>query len=134
MQSPFRDLPGRPLVLVAEDDPGIRDMLSIILESSGFEVVAVEDGPTALAAGEQHEPDVALLDVMMPGIDGIAVARTLRDRRPELPIILVSARTEDTDVWEGWASGIDSYVTKPFDVDALVAEIDRVLEARRNAA
>lgn len=113
--------------LVAEDDPNIRSMLAMSLELEGYDVISVADGGSAIQILDEESVDVVLLDVMMPVKSGYDVVRHLRSSAAaETPVIMVSAKTSDDDVWEGWRVGVDSYVTKPYDVDLLVAEMERV--------
>lgn len=116
--------------LVAEDDPGIRAMLAMSLELEGYDVISVADGGAAIQILEEEPVDVVLLDVMMPVKSGYEVVRHLRESAAACtPVIMVSAKASDDDVWEGWRIGVDSYVTKPYDVDLLVAEMERVTGA-----
>lgn len=113
--------------LVAEDDPNIRSMLAMSLELEGYDVISVADGGSAIEILDEESVDVVLLDVMMPVKSGYEVVQHLRSSAAaETPVIMVSAKTSDDDVWEGWRVGVDSYITKPYDVDLLVAEMDRV--------
>ena len=113
--------------LVAEDDPNIRSMLAMSLELEGYDVISVADGGSAIEILDGECVDVVLLDVMMPVKSGYEVVQHLRSSAAaETPVIMVSAKTSDDDVWEGWRVGVDSYITKPYDVDLLVAEMERV--------
>lgn len=115
-------------VLVVDDDPEIRNMLRISLALEGFRVECVADGASALEAVENKQPDVMLLDIMMPVLDGYSVMKHLHeapDAAP-MPVIILSAKAGDEDLWEGWRCGVDSYITKPLDLDVLLSEIDRV--------
>lgn len=118
-------------VLVVDDDPAIRQMLEMTLSFEGFEVDCVGDGAEALEHIRRRRPDVILLDLMMPVMDGIQVATALRsfEETAHIPIIVLTARANETDVWNGWQSGVDSYITKPFAMDPLLAELSRVLAA-----
>jgi two-component system response regulator MtrA len=113
-------------LLVVEDDPSLREVIGIGLEGEGFRVALAEDGPAALLAFASRPPDLVLLDVMLPGLDGFAVCRELR-KVSLVPIIMLTARTSTTDVVCGLESGADDYVTKPFDFSELVARIRSVL-------
>ena len=112
-------------VLVVDDDPSVRTLLEMVLEVEGFSVQCAADGETALGMIADERPDVLLVDVMMPGIDGRALTRQLRTdpRTADLPIVICSALADDPDQWEAWASGANSFVPKPFDVNRLVAEL-----------
>ena len=122
-------------LLVVEDDPSLREVISIGLEGEGFGVAVAEDGPAALLAFASRKPDLVLLDVMLPGLDGFAVCREVR-KVSLVPIIMLTARASAADVVRGLESGADDYVTKPFDFSVLVARIRSVLRraAVREAA
>jgi len=117
-------------VLVVEDDPRIARFLELELTHEGFEVKTVHDGYDALLAVEEFQPDVALVDIMIPGIDGVEFTRRIRERRDDVGIIMVTALGEKKDKLEGFESGADDYVVKPFDIEELVARINAV--ARRS--
>lgn len=107
---------------MVDDDIAIAEMIGIVLRGQGFEVVTAPDGASALDAFDRMRPDVVLLDLMLPGMDGIEVCRELR-RRSGVPIIMLTARTDTADVVEGLEAGADDYLTKPFEPDELVARI-----------
>lgn len=109
-------------VLVVDDDPALAEMLGIILHNEGLEVTHVADGSTAVQAFRDSKPDVVLLDVMLPGIDGVEVCRRIR-AEALTPIIMLTARTDTVDVVLGLESGADDYVTKPFKPQELVARV-----------
>jgi two-component system phosphate regulon response regulator PhoB len=117
--------PARPVVLVMEDDPALREVLQALLESEGFVVDAVEDGIAGLKRIEQGGIDVVLLDLMLPDLNGLEVCRRVRLREDEvyLPVIMLTALTSETQRHAGFAAGADDYVSKPFDASDL---IDRV--------
>jgi DNA-binding response OmpR family regulator len=110
-------------VLVADDDRDIRDLVAFKLRHAGIEVTAVADGTQALDALRRDCPDVALLDVMMPGLSGIDVVREARkeERFATLPMFLLTAKADSDDVEEGYAAGATDYVTKPFNLRELLA-------------
>lgn len=114
------------LLLVVEDDPSLREVISIGLGGEGFRVALAEDGPSALLAFASQTPDLVLLDVMLPGLDGFSVCRELR-KVSLAPIIMLTARASTGDVIQGLESGADDYVSKPFDFSELVARIRSVL-------
>lgn len=116
-------------VLVAEDDPITRDGLREILENEGYRVVAAADGAEALALFERESPDFVCLDVMMPGRDGFAVCRALREQHPAVPIVFISAKGEEIDKVVGLELGADDFIVKPFGVREVVARVRAV--ARR---
>ncbi|WP_106507126.1 MtrAB system response regulator MtrA [Brachybacterium timonense] len=109
-------------ILVVDDDQAIAEMVGIVLRAKGFDVVTTPDGASALESFEHLAPDVVLLDLMLPGIDGIEVCRRLR-RDSDVPIIMLTARSDTADVVEGLEAGADDYLTKPFEPEELVARI-----------
>lgn len=111
-----------PRILVVDDDPSISEMVSIILRGRGFDVETAFDGLTALTMLRSIEPDVVLLDLMLPGMDGIEVCRQLRETS-NIPVIMLTARTDTIDVVEGLEAGADDYLTKPFEPEELIARI-----------
>lgn len=112
-------------VLVVDDDPALRAMLEMVLELEGMEVRVAANGHEALEQLALERPDVLVLDVMMPGLDGWGVAERVRQdpRLADLPIIFCTAKTGADATWRGWQLGAASYVAKPFDNDALLAQI-----------
>ena len=121
----------RPLVLVADDDPDILALVRFRLERDGYEVLSAPDGETALDLALARTPDLALLDVMMPRLDGYEVTRRLRQHSPTtaIPIILLTARVQEPDVKLGIEAGADDYVTKPFSPQALGERVQAALGA-----
>jgi DNA-binding response OmpR family regulator len=117
-------------VLVVDDETRIREIVRGYLESEGFEVAEARDGDTALETARDWQPDLVVLDVMMPGTDGIEVLRRLRTTS-DVPVILLTARSEEVDTLVGLSVGADDYITKPFSPRELVARIKTVL--RRGA-
>ncbi|MFE7523976.1 two-component system response regulator CseB [Streptomyces halstedii] len=113
-------------VLFVEDDDVIREATQLALERVGFTVTAVPDGLLGLEAFRADRPDIALLDVMVPGLDGVSLCRRIRDEST-VPVIMLSARADAIDVVLGLEAGADDYVTKPFDGAVLVARIRAVL-------
>ena len=113
-------------VLIIDDDPDFQEFVCALFELEGYEPHAAFDGPTGLELYEQVHPDVILLDVMMPGMDGYEVCRRLRnDLGSTTPVIFVSARAEDQDLDRGREAGADDYVTKPFDFPRLMETVAR---------
>lgn len=110
-------------ILLVEDDPGIRRGLGDALESEGYAVVTAADGPHALELGMTQDPDLIVLDVMLPGFDGFEVLRRLRDDGVETPVILLTARGLERDRVRGLDLGADDYVVKPFNLKELLARI-----------
>ena len=119
------------VVLVVDDEPGIVEILTAYLQRDGFEVVAAGDGIQALETARQIRPDLVVLDLTLPGLDGYEVFRELR-RDGDMPVIMLTAKTEDTDKLVGLGLGADDYVTKPFNPQEVVARAKAVL--RRTAA
>jgi DNA-binding response OmpR family regulator len=119
----------RPLILVADDDPDIRSLVELRLEKSGYDVVAAGDGEQAFATALERAPDIALLDVMMPKLDGYEVTQRLREHEAtrHLPIILLTARVQETDIARGVEAGADDYVKKPFSTNDLRDRVQAVL-------
>ncbi|MDI3388894.1 response regulator transcription factor [Streptomyces sp. B-S-A8] len=113
-------------VLFVEDDDVIREATQLALERDGFVVTAMPDGLSGLDAFRSDRPDIALLDVMVPGLDGVSLCRRIRDEST-VPVIMLSARADSIDVVLGLEAGADDYVTKPFDGAVLVARIRAVL-------
>jgi DNA-binding response OmpR family regulator len=116
-----------PLVLIADDEMDILNLVRVRLERSGFRVVATYSGDEALRLAREHKVDIAVLDVMMPGMTGLDVAKALRAEQPGLPIILLTARTEEADVRAGFAAGANAYVTKPFSPQELESRVTELL-------
>ncbi len=114
-------------ILVAEDDPEIRQALSRILGYEGYDVVAVNDGAAALEAVGQGTVDMAVLDVMMPFVDGLTVCRKVRSSGNGLPILILTARHETSDKVAGLDAGADDYLAKPFEMEELLARIRALL-------
>ena len=119
-------------LLIADDDPQLVRALRITLSSQGYEVVTAVDGPDAVAQAAKERPDLVLLDLGMPGLDGIDVIHALRGWMTG-PIIVVSGRTGSADKVDALDAGADDYVTKPFQMDELLARL-RALSRRRGAA
>jgi len=114
-------------VLVVEDDPAIRRGVMAALAFAGYEVLEAGDGPRGLALAEAAEVDLVLLDVVLPGTDGLEILRRVRESRPTRPVILLTARAAEDDRVGGLAAGADDYVVKPFSVRELLARVEAVL-------
>jgi DNA-binding response OmpR family regulator len=121
-------------ILVVEDDTHIRTGLMDALESEGYQAVAAADGKQALALAGQHNFDLMLLDIMMPGISGYEVCREIRRKDVRTPIIMVTAKGEEVDKVVGLELGADDYITKPFGVRELLARVAAVLRRSRARA
>jgi two-component system, OmpR family, response regulator MtrA len=120
-------------IVVADDDPDVRDLVQFKLEQSGIEVVSVKDGGAALEACQRGAPDLVLLDVMMPGMSGLDVCRTLRQatETSTVPVILLTARAQESDIAQGFEAGADDYVVKPFSPRELSSRVQAVLARSR---
>jgi two-component system OmpR family response regulator len=121
-------------VLVVDDEEYIRDLVASSLRLAGFTARAVSDGSQALAAVEHNAPDLVILDVRLPGIDGFEVCRTLRAAGSDVPVIFLTARDTPEDRVSGFTKGGDDYVTKPFSLDELIARVRAVLRRSQPAA
>lgn len=117
-------------IVIVEDEPNITEVVSLYFNRAGFEVVSFTNGLVALDAISNHTPDLVILDVMLPGMDGFTLIRLLRDRS-DVPIILLTARQEETDRIAGLELGADDYVTKPFSPQELVSRVRAVLRRSR---
>ncbi|MCU1374813.1 MAG: putative OmpR family two-component response regulator [Actinomycetia bacterium] len=114
-------------VLVVDDEEYIRDLVSSAMRIAGFDVRNAGDGPAALSAITEHQPDLVILDVGLPGLDGFEVCRRLRDDGNGTPVIFLTARDANEDKVSGFTKGGDDYVTKPFSLEELVARVRAVL-------
>ena len=117
-------------IVVADDDADIRDLVVFKLEQSGHDVVAVGDGAAAVDACRDAVPDLAVLDVMMPGMTGFDACRALRadPALAGIPVILLTARAQEADIEQGFSAGADDYVVKPFSPRELASRVATVLE------
>ncbi|HXT92322.1 MAG TPA: response regulator, partial [Trebonia sp.] len=122
------DLPGR--IVIVDDDPTVADVVGRYLVRDGHTVECVHDGHEALRRIAEQQPDLVVLDLMLPGIDGLEVCRRLRERWP-IPVVMLTALGDETDRLAGFEIGADDYVTKPFSPRELVARLRAVL--RRTA-
>lgn len=119
-----------PLILVVDDEPKIVRLARDYLEKNGFRVVTAADGQSALTTARREKPDLVILDLMLPNIDGREVCRILR-RESDIPIIMLTALSEEIDQVTGLEIGADDYITKPFSVRALVARVRALLRRTR---
>jgi two-component system alkaline phosphatase synthesis response regulator PhoP len=119
-----------PTVLVVDDDPVIQKLLQVNFEMEGYDVVIAGDGEEGLALAREEQPDLVLLDVMMPKMNGLDVAAAMRsDATTEgIPIIMLSAKAQASDVQAGLDLGVDDYVTKPFDPLELLERVGAILD------
>ena len=120
-------------ILVVDDDPEIREFVKTNLESEGFEVEVAGSGPEALEFAVDRPPALVLLDVMMPGMDGLTTLRHLRNDVPtaNVPVVMLTAKPRAADRVKGLDLGADDYITKPFDVEELVARVRSVIQIGR---
>jgi two-component system response regulator MtrA len=116
-------------ILVADDDVDIRELVEFKLSTLGHDVVAVADGAAAIDACRAERPDLAVLDVMMPGVSGLDAIRAIRadPALADLPVILLTARAQESDVETGFDSGADDYITKPFSPRELASRVQALL-------
>ncbi|WP_287153893.1 response regulator [Candidatus Solincola tengchongensis] len=116
-------------ILIVDDDATMANLLFTVLEFEGFQPLKALSGEEAIRLVMEEAPDLVLLDIMMPEMDGFEVLASLRNdpRTERIPVIMLTARTEDRDMFEGWRRGADEYVTKPFDPHRLVEVIREVL-------
>jgi DNA-binding response OmpR family regulator len=113
-------------ILIADDDEDVRETITFNLQMLGYQVTGVGNGEDALRVARQMVPELIILDLMMPELNGFEVLASLRGHPAtrEVPVVVLSARAADADVWEGWKAGADYYITKPFVLDELIHFID----------
>ena len=116
-------------LLIADDEAGIRSLVRITLKSDAYEILEAADGKQALALAREHNPTLALLDVMMPNLTGFEVCRALKGdpATARTAVVMLTARASDADIEEGQAAGADEYLTKPFSPQALLRKVDEML-------
>jgi DNA-binding response OmpR family regulator len=115
-------------ILIVEDDPTIGRFVELELAHAGNQVTRCVDGECALDALDAETPDLVILDLMLPGIDGIEIARKIRDRGLKMPILMLTARSETQDVVAGFDAGADDYLRKPFEIPELLARVSALLK------
>ena len=122
----------KPTILVADDEEDVRELVTYRLTRSGYDVIGARDGLEALELATQRAPDLMVLDVMMPKLDGYELTRRVRAEEAlrSIPVILLTARSQETDVDRGFEVGADDYLRKPFNPDELVARVRAVLGRR----
>jgi DNA-binding response OmpR family regulator len=118
----------KPIILLCEDDPNLGLILKNFLELNDMEVILERDGRLGLAAFQREKIDLCLLDVMMPKMDGFALAEEIRDINPDVPLFFLSAKSMKEDQIKGYNLGADDYITKPFDSDVLLLKIKAILK------
>ena len=121
-------------ILVIEDEPNIRELILYNLKTNGYEAVAAEDGIMGITMVHREKPDLILLDIMLPEKNGYEICRELRDEGSETPIIIITAKTEETDKVMGLEYGADDYISKPFGIREMMARIKAVLRRYENTA
>jgi two-component system response regulator MprA len=121
-------------ILVAEDDQALRESLARVLRFEGYEAILAADGGEALEQVDRQRPDLLLLDVMMPHVDGLTACRRLRERGEQLPVLMLTARHAVSDRVEGLDAGADDYLVKPFSIDEMLARIRALLRRPTNDA
>jgi two-component system phosphate regulon response regulator PhoB len=123
---------GKPTILVADDEEDVRELVAYRLTRSGYEVIDAADGEEAFRLASERPPDLMVLDVMMPRLDGYELTRRVRAEESlrAVPVILLTARSQETDVGRGFEVGADDYLKKPFNPDELVARVRAVLGRR----
>jgi DNA-binding response OmpR family regulator len=120
------DTPAQRLILVVEDEPALADAVVARLAAAGFDTLHAGDGPGAVAAVREHRPDAVVLDVMLPGFDGLEVCRRIQREWPT-PVLMLTARDAEADLLAGLGSGADDYLTKPFSMRELIARVQALL-------
>lgn len=120
-------------VLVVEDDPNLRQLMSVFLRRNGFEVMRAQDGEEALSIMESAMPDLIICDIMMPRMDGFTLTRDLRQAYPELPILMVTAREALEDKRKAFSMGTDDYMVKPIELDEMLLRVNALLRRSRIA-
>jgi DNA-binding response OmpR family regulator len=122
----------KPTILVADDEEDVRELVAYRLTRSGYEVIDAADGEEAFRLASERPPDLMVLDVMMPRLDGYELTRRVRAEESlrAVPVILLTARSQETDVGRGFDVGADDYLKKPFNPDELVARVRAVLGRR----
>ncbi|MEO6734193.1 MAG: response regulator transcription factor [Ferruginibacter sp.] len=118
----------KPKILICEDDTNLGMVLKNYLELNDYEVILERDGRLGLAAFQREKFDICLLDVMMPNMDGFALAEEIRDINPDVPLFFLSAKTMKDDIIQGYKLGADDYITKPFDSEVLLLKIKAILK------
>src|SRR6202008_402597 len=118
----------KPKILLCEDDPNLGMVLKNYLELNDYDVVLERDGKLGLAGFQREKFDICLLDVMMPNMDGFALAEAIRDINPDVPLFFLSAKTMKDDIIQGYKLGADDYITKPFDSEVLLLKIKAILK------
>jgi len=121
-------------ILAVDDEKHIVRLVQINLQKEGYDVITASNGQEALDKIASEKPDLVIMDVMMPQMDGFEALKTLKSQpeTSELPVIMLTAKAQDADVFEGWKSGADLYLTKPFNPSELMSFVKRILQDREN--
>jgi len=122
-------------ILAVDDEVHMTKLISLHLEKAGYQVTVASDGAQALEMFDQVNPDLVVLDIMMPILDGWGVLKALKEdaNRAEVPVIMLTSRSQDADITRGWQEGVDSYLTKPFNPLELVTLVRRILDEEEDA-
>ena len=123
-----------PLMLIVEDEPALSRGLCDVFRGQGFDVIAAQDGEAGLDAALTQKPDLILLDVMLPRVNGFEICRAVREAAVDVPILMLTAKGQESDIVMGLNLGADDYITKPFRVNELVARVHAFLRRRRAPA
>lgn len=118
-------------ILVVDDERHIVRLVQVNLERAGYQIVTAYDGVEALEKVKSEDPDMVVLDVMMPRMDGFEVLKNLQadPRTQDIPVIMLTAKAQDADIFRGWASGVSSYLTKPFNPRELLVFVERIFQS-----
>ena len=118
-------------ILIVDDERHIVRLVEVNLERAGYDVISAYDGIEALEKVESEKPEMIILDVMMPRMDGFEVLKKLRSdaATKEIPVIMLTAKAQDADIFKGWSSGVDSYLTKPFNPRELLTFVERIFQS-----
>jgi DNA-binding response OmpR family regulator len=125
-------MPENARILIVDDEPDLLDMVSLRMEANGYQVIRASDGEEGLDKARNESPDLIILDLMLPKIDGYKVCRMLKfdEKYKKIPVILFSARTQAIDMKLGAEVGADAYLTKPFEPDTLLAKVSELLKLK----
>ena len=125
---------GEHTILIVDDEPHIRRLVQVNLERAGYKTREAADGQQCLDEVKREQPDLILLDWIMPILNGMDTMKALQadPRTCEIPVVFLTARGQDEDVFKGWASGASSYITKPFNPREIMAFVDRIMLGKRN--
>jgi two-component system phosphate regulon response regulator PhoB len=133
MPAGLRTAMARPRILIIEDERGLTDVLTYNLAREGYEILVAHDGQEGLRKAQMQVPDLILLDLMLPGMDGLEVCRQLRagEQTRGVPILMLTAKAEETDQVVGFSMGADDYVTKPFKIKPLIQRVKALLRRKK---